>query len=372
MAPKHKVAKLPDWLPDPLAAADTVDVTLIGERMLATVKTAFGNSFSNEAPLAIGKKGWSAPFNGPLGLISLKQTGSYQCAMNACTLKLMDRHASTNWRNVVYLAEYYWKATTAMTTGCDFRTDHFPHTIHAIVQGADDLQKTWGWCVFDKITGTDILLAFFYTIVCAVQRGDPLQPFKDTALTVQCEFHDVRDPVQIITKRIQFTENISADNKSLGFSALQEAEQLMSVLAHLRAAKGGNAVVTNQEIRDVMVLQRAHAAESVAGASGVSADAPEESPTKDSKAKDQSAQRMLGITIKIARVLGKFPQVLARLRFMEQRWGRECLCDSPAKLERIIQLCGGPEAPNLGDGEGNNGWVRNPAGWSGEKGVAGN
>ena len=34
---------------------------------------------------------------------------------------------------------------------------------------------------------------------------------------------------------------------------------------------------------------------------------------------------------------------------MEQRWGRECLCDSPAKLEKVVQLCGGAESIQLGE-----------------------
>ena len=58
--------------------------------------------------------------------------------------------------------------------------------------------------------------------------------------------------------------------------------------------------------------------------------------------------RMLDITIKIARVITKFPEVHQKLRFMEQRYGKECLCDSPSKLEKVIQGCGGSDSPSLG------------------------
>ena len=57
---------------------------------------------------------------------------------------------------------------------------------------------------------------------------------------------------------------------------------------------------------------------------------------------------MLDLTIKIARVIMKFPEILHELRYLEQRFGRECLSDSPAKLEKIIQQCGGADAPTLG------------------------
>ena len=65
------------------------------------------------------------------------------------------------------------------------------------------------------------------------------------------------------------------------------------------------------------------------GSSGVSADDPSQKKAEtDTAEKD----RMLELTIKIARVLMAFPTVHKRLRIMEQRWGRECLSDDPAKL----------------------------------------
>ncbi len=65
------------------------------------------------------------------------------------------------------------------------------------------------------------------------------------------------------------------------------------------------------------------------GSSGASADDPSQTKTKTDKAEKD---RMLELTIKIARVLMAFPTVHKRLRIMEQRWGRECLSDDPAKL----------------------------------------
>ena len=66
------------------------------------------------------------------------------------------------------------------------------------------------------------------------------------------------------------------------------------------------------------------------------------------KDKKESNQRMLDITIKIARMLNAFPETLNALRYLEQRWGKACLCDSPAKLEKVLQQCGGIESAHLG------------------------
>ena len=70
------------------------------------------------------------------------------------------------------------------------------------------------------------------------------------------------------------------------------------------------------------------------GSSGVSADGHPEPPHKKANTADNQKERvrMLELTIKIARVLIAFPTVHKRLRIMEQRWGRECLSDDPAKL----------------------------------------
>jgi hypothetical protein len=58
---------------------------------------------------------------------------------------------------------------------------------------------------------------------------------------------------------------------------------------------------------------------------------------------------MLDITIRIAKALKKYPTVHTKLRLMEQKWGRGCLCDSPAKMEKLMQCCGGSESATLGD-----------------------
>ena len=59
--------------------------------------------------------------------------------------------------------------------------------------------------------------------------------------------------------------------------------------------------------------------------------------------------RMLDLVIKIARVLQDHPTVKEKLRLLEQRWGRECLTDSPSKLERLIQQCGGAETKQVAE-----------------------
>ena len=80
------------------------------------------------------------------------------------------------------------------------------------------------------------------------------------------------------------------------------------------------------------------------GPSDVSAGGP--SPTKTKPADVNT--RMLDLNIKIARVLMKHPQVLRELRFFEQKFGNECLCDSPSKLEKVIHGCGGIGSAGLG------------------------
>ena len=106
MPAKRKIVNVPAWLPDPNKEPDTANVFKLGEMLLAHVKKSLGENFAKEPPLPIGKKGWSAPFHLEHAKKALKQTGCYQCAMNLFTLKLNDREAAVNWRNVVFLAEY--------------------------------------------------------------------------------------------------------------------------------------------------------------------------------------------------------------------------------------------------------------------------
>ena len=258
--------------------------------------------------------------------------------MNLFTLKLNDREAAVNWRNVVFLAEYYWKVSASLSSGSALPIEHFPHTIHLILREEAQIETAWNWEVFDKITGTEILMAFAYTICCGLHRGDAVDKMKECALTGQCKFHVVRDKVAIIAMRIQFTEHIIADDKAIGYSALQEAEEIMSIITLLQSKTQGK--VENAAIREVLDITRAVADVSAA-------DAEDESPSKP-KDKKESNQRMLDITIKIARMFLMFPETLTALRFLEQRWGKVCLCDSAAKLEKVIQQCGGSDSAHLG------------------------
>ena len=75
-APKRKIVSVPDWLPDPSKATETVNVHKLGEMLLATVKKGLGIDFASQPPLPIGKKGWSAPFHLEHAKKALKQTGA--------------------------------------------------------------------------------------------------------------------------------------------------------------------------------------------------------------------------------------------------------------------------------------------------------
>ena len=338
----------PSWLPDPSDSAELVDVNEIAIRMLKHVQRGFGNNIVTTVPHELGKKGWAAPFHLAKGKLALKQVGAYQCAMNLLTLKVMESDAVANWRSVVYLADYYWHTTHAMSSGTPIPAEHFPHTIHVALNDPDDIEKEWGWEVFEKITGAEIMLAFLYTCCCAIERGCNMDKLKDVALTVQVKFHIVRGKVQIITMRLQFTENLGADDKAIGFSALQEAEEIIGVITALQADRTGTTQVTYQEIREAITVQRAKLSEVLADVSAADTEPGDEHPAAHKDKDVKGAVRMLDITIRLARVLQKYPQVLKKLRYMEQRWGKECLCDSPAKLEKIIQQCGGMECAVLG------------------------
>ena len=317
-----------------------MNVTLVIERMFAFIKKALGNGFASREPKTIGDKGWSAPFTEQNAITSLKTTGYYQCAMNLFALKLNeDSGSSINWRNVKYLADYYWKAASTMAQPGSFEVNHFPHLIHSVVNDVSAIEEPWAWGVFEKLMGQEITLAFCYALCCAIERKETMEPWETAALTAQVKFHLLADQIGRVTRRMQFTENVSADFKALGFSALQEAEQIKYVITVLQSRKPSDDVrVTNSELHDAIKVARANASELV-GAPDVSAGTPKPAAAN---------VRMLDLTIKLARVIMKFPEILYKLRYMEQRYGKECLCDSPAKLEKIIQQCGGADCPGLG------------------------
>ena len=119
------------------------------------------------------------------------------------------------------------------------------------------------------------------------------------------------------------------DNSQRYGQILQESEHIWDIIAQL---------LTNGEIHAAVKLRRAEVRHSTD-------DEAKPIDPKDSKADE----RMLDIAIKIAKVLSKFPAIKEMLRFMEQRHGKECLCDSLSKLETLFQLCGGFESASLGE-----------------------
>ena len=181
MAPKAKAKPMavPDWLPDPDTHDAVVNINILVQRMEAMIKKCLGQGFAKKKPLPIGKVGWSAPFDEAAAMVALKTTGAYQCALNLFTAKLLspDDITAISWRNVRYLADFYWNVTRAMTSGGEFKTEHFPHTLHLYLRDVGEITRAWDWGVFDRFQGAEIMLAFCLGIVCACERNSDLQPF---------------------------------------------------------------------------------------------------------------------------------------------------------------------------------------------------
>ena len=137
----------PKWLPDPETAREIVDVVAVTEAIMGQIKKEVGAGFAAASPLAIGSKGWSAPFNLELGKKALATTRAYQCAMNVFAVEVHPRDVAINWRNVVYLAEFYWRAKSGFESG-QFKTEHFPHTVHINVKEPKDVETPWSWGAF--------------------------------------------------------------------------------------------------------------------------------------------------------------------------------------------------------------------------------
>ena len=111
-------AEIPTWLPDP-DKDDLVNVVQACEQMVAYIQKGLGTGFANKKPLVIGDKGWSAPFSAEMGHTALSTTGFYQCAMNLFALKIMAHERnSICWRNVKYLADFYWNAVIYSVLSC--------------------------------------------------------------------------------------------------------------------------------------------------------------------------------------------------------------------------------------------------------------
>ena len=112
-----------------------------------------------------------------------------------------------------------------------------------------------------------------------------------------------------------------------------------AVIADLLSKRDANAKLENVDIYRAVDLRRAEV-RSVADDFD-----PSVAKVDDKKAK-VAEHRMLDVTIKLAKVLTASPTLRAKLQFLEQRLGIECLCDSPSKLESLLQLCGGFQSPS--------------------------
>ena len=272
MAPKKM--PLPNYLPDPETCSEVVNMAVTAERMLVEIKTALGSTFAARDAAVIGDKGWSAPFNVDQAFTALTKEGFYQASINVFILKLIGNgDNAVNYRNVKYLADYYFKATAAMTEAANFRLQHFPHALHAWVRDPSEIRTAWNWGIFEKFVGTEILLAYCFSLCCQISRSKDkkvLEPWIQTAITSQCKFHVHQDRAITISAKMQYTENVSADFKALGFSTLQEAEHIITIMNLIRSSKPGEARITNSEITAKINVHRAVAAETGALA-GVSA-----------------------------------------------------------------------------------------------------
>ena len=225
MAPKKTAPGLPGWLPNPDLAEHNIQVPMVVQQIDEELKKHLGDDFGTRQPLEIGKQGWSAPFDKAAGKTALQQTNNYQTSINLLWVKAISdtMSATLNWRSIVTLADFYWNATKAVTHKEQIRQCHVPHAIHARVTSVDAIDTPLGWNVFDCIAGMEIMIALKYTVVCAILAKEELRELTNTLLTTQCKFHLVTDKVTLVVARMQFTENISCDNKALGFSALQES-----------------------------------------------------------------------------------------------------------------------------------------------------
>ena len=163
-------------------------------------------------------------------------------------------------------------------------------------------------------------MAFCLTLCCHIARGaktkESLEPFVTCALTVQCKFYVHKDRIETIAIQMQTTHNVSADNKALGLSSLQEAESILAIIEELQLTKpatpqgvaSGN---HNQEIKSRTNIHRAGVSP------GVSAGGSDEAPKGFKKA--AAIDRMLDLVIKIARVLQEHPTDKDKFRLLEQR-----------------------------------------------------
>ena len=92
--------------------------------MLTEIKKALGNDFASKPAAIIGQQGWSAPFDVDQAFIALSKEGYYQSSINVFILKLLcNDDGSINYRNVKYLADYYFKASEAMSEATSFRLE---------------------------------------------------------------------------------------------------------------------------------------------------------------------------------------------------------------------------------------------------------
>ena len=136
-----------------------------------------------------------------------------------------------------------------MTEAGSFRLQHFPHALHAWVREPSEIRTAWNWGIFEKFVGTEVLLAYCFSLCCQIARSKDkksLEPWIQTALTSQCKFH--QDRAMTISAKMQYTENVSADFKALGFSSLQEAEHILTIINLIRLSKPGDARIPNAEI----------------------------------------------------------------------------------------------------------------------------
>ena len=62
-------------------------------------------------PIAKGSAGLAVPYDYDLAIVALMETGTYRCSINMFWLSLLTSvsEAPMNWRNVLFLADYYFK-----------------------------------------------------------------------------------------------------------------------------------------------------------------------------------------------------------------------------------------------------------------------
>ena len=178
--------------------------------------------------IATDSKGWSAPYDKEQAVVALKATGMYQCAANIFMIDVETPAIKVplNWRNVDTLRQHYWVTPRV-----------FSHLIHVVVASPDDCKETWPAHSVKLLSQPEVLYAYFAGCQEAIKQNQDLTPWTNAARTAQVQFHVLTHSMDILKQNVQLSENLMADDRALGHSALQKAFKIREAM-HLLLSKG--------------------------------------------------------------------------------------------------------------------------------------